>query len=694
MVDIHDKKTQQYAGVALIILAVVIFTLTGGFSSKVDDWQFTPSNHLNGLDGLSNFFVYLAIGLIIVSLGISIYLIVIGKADKRPKRIMGIFTIVGPIGLLLIVGVIYFIAKFSSAEWILILSGLVILAYFVYGFYYAIRYQTKLGLIPLLLVPIVITGIIFFVLVSITSSSYSSLSMPNNIQKSFSMAESADSLGFAVGGAKDINNFRENINNNYMPIVTDITYEGLYYDYYFDTGIQQECEDLFCPSYSYAVTKDPFTNEEETYLQVGLNSNMKESDFERKKLNLVIVLDISGSMSSNFNKYYYDNPRGERELEKDEDADKSKMEIASESVVALLEHLNKDDRFGMVLFDNTAYVAKPMREIGDTDMSALKGHIMDLRPQGGTNMEAGIKEGTNIIEKYADADQNEYETRIIFLTDAMPNTGAIGEGSLLGMTQSNANNNIYTTFIGIGVDFNTLLIEKITKIKGANYYSVHSGSDFKKRMNEEFEYMVTPLVFDLNLKFESDGYEIEKVFGSPEANEATGEIMKVNTLFPSKSDDSGTKGGIVILKLKKISEDAELKLSTTYEDREGNKLSTVAEFMIPDEEPEYFDNTGIRKGVLLSRYASLMKTWIDDERDGIYYETYNPHKYYDYGIMIPEEKDYDSLHQWERVSMMLQVSEEYELVFKDFKDYFESEIKEIGDETLTKEVEILDKLLK
>ena len=33
---------------------------------------------------------------------------------------------------------------------------------------------------------------------------------------------------------------------------------------------------------------------------------MKEADFARKKLNLVIVLDISGSMGSQYNQYYYD----------------------------------------------------------------------------------------------------------------------------------------------------------------------------------------------------------------------------------------------------------------------------------------------------------------------------------------------------------------------------------------------------
>jgi len=97
--------------------------------------------------------------------------------------------------------------------------------------------------------------------------------------------------------------------------------------------------------------------------------------------------------------------------------------------------------------------------------------------------------------------------------------------------RDNADLGIYTTFIGIGVDFNTELVENMTKIRGANYYSIHSAEEFRKRMDEDFDYLVTPLVFDLQLHFDAPGFKIEKVYGSPEADEATGEIMKLNTLF-------------------------------------------------------------------------------------------------------------------------------------------------------------------
>lgn len=67
-------------------------------------------------------------------------------------------------------------------------------------------------------------------------------------------------IGFSAGGAKDVNNFRENIKCGFMPQKTDITMEGIFYDYYFDTVNPSkqdlEADDkeaLFYPSYSQGI---------------------------------------------------------------------------------------------------------------------------------------------------------------------------------------------------------------------------------------------------------------------------------------------------------------------------------------------------------------------------------------------------------------------------------------------------------
>lgn len=496
-------------------------------------------------------------------------------------------------------------------------------------------------------------------------------------------------MGLAAGGAKDINNFRENIKNGYLPLPSDLTYEGLFYDYYFDTGEIRPCNRLFCPSYSYAVTRDPFSRKTEYYLSVGLNSGMKERDFERKKLNLVVVLDISGSMSSPFDEYYYDRA-GTRVRLTTSEMRTAKIEVAKDAVSTITGHLNDDDRFGMVLFNDRAYMLQSLKQVGRTDMGKVEDDIFAIRANGGTALSYGMKMATELIQEQRDANPFEYENRIIFLTDAMPNTGETGEYSLSRLLKKNADNHIYTTFIGIGVDFNTELVEYITKTRGANYYSVHSPGDFMERMDEEFDYMVTPLVFNLQLTLDSRGWDIEQVYGSPEADKATGELMKVNTLFPSKKESGETRGGLILLKLKKQRGDnSPLRIRVSYEDRGGNKASSEALVQLEDARPEYFENSGIHKGVLLARYADLMKDWLIDEREHAHWSRpWEPRINPEIGIVIPPA----TLGPWERQSLPLIVSSPYRSLFKEFSRYFASEMDRIGDITLERELDILESL--
>ena len=510
---------------------------------------------------------------------------------------------------------------------------------------------------------------------------------------SYSMAAPAmaaapsPSIGFSAGGAKDVNSFRENIKQDYLPLPSDVTYEGLFYDYYFDTGAAKDCRKLFCPSYSYAVSKDPFSSETQYYLSVGLNSGI--TDFQRKKLNLVVVLDFSGSMGSPFDEYYYDRFGNKVEQKGDESSmSKTKMQIADESVVALLGHLKPEDRFGLVIFSDDAFLVDPLTSVADKDLNRLKSRILKIQETDGTNMEAGMEEGTALFDRFLQADKSEYENRIIFLTDAMPNIGDTGDLGLYRMLEDNADQGIYTTFIGIGVDFNTQLVESITKIKGANYYSVHSAGEFKKRMDDEFDFMVTPLVFDLRLKLDAPGYEIEKVYGSPEADQATGELMKVNTLFPSKAEEGQVKGGVILVKLKKLSNQENMNLKVSYLDRNGVKDSDEAEVDMAEASADFYQNSGIRKAVLLSRYADLLKNWMIDERKAADKGwKIVPSVTLANGIVIPVE-----LGEWERQSLPLVVSEPYSQLFGRFSDYFQMESQAVGDSTLEKEEAIIKKL--
>ena len=457
-----------------------------------------------------------------------------------------------------------------------------------------------------------------------------------------------------------------------------------------DDKKEDDGSNLFYPSYCYAkVQKMDFINnkisdtEFEYYMTVGMNSNIKKNEFKRKNLNLVILLDVSGSMYSQF--------RCDNEY-------KSKMRIANESCVALMDHLTPKDRFALVTFQSDAQVIQSLEFVNDIDMKDLKKRILSIRENGGTYFEGGYNKVIQLFEnlfKRSDyalntnvMDDMQYENRVILITDAQPNRGRTSSGSLLNMVSKNAENEnkIYTTFIGVGLDFNASLIEDISQTRGCNYYSVKSGQEFKEIMDDEFEFMVTPLVFNVCLKLncEGSGCQIDKVYGSKQklADKImeTGEIRKIHTLFPTKKSKKkgGTKGGIQLIRLKKDDEatgNINVEIEVSFEDRNGKKykntqfvtfeapkLKKLNNDMIEDDSEEedqnieslnFYDNIGIRKGILLCKYAEIMLNWID---------------------------------KGSTENQQIQI-------FKRFLNYFKKEMIKCKDDDLQKEVDLMQKIL-
>ncbi len=497
-------------------------------------------------------------------------------------------------------------------------------------------------------------------------------------------ASSGGTIGYAVGGANDVNNFRNNVEEEKLPLETDVTHEGLFHDYYFDTGGDGQCSELFCPAYNTATLRDPLSNETERYMTVGLNSGISKADFERKRLNLVVVLDVSGSMDSEFSEYYYDG--GEKKTVSEEERTR-KIEAATQAIADLTTHLREGDRLGVVVYNDDARTVVEMNRVGEMDAEQVRQRIRNVEAGGGTNLESGMDTATEMLEPYRTANPMEYENRVIYLTDAMPNTGDTSLDGFENTLSKQADDGIYSTFVGVGIDFNTRLVNAITDVRGANYYAVHSNEQFAKRMDSGFEYMVTPLVFNLSLTVESEGYAIETVYGSPNADEATGEVMHVSTLFPSQSTENRTKGGVILLQLNRTAPASELTLTATYEDRNGNEHENVVTATFPEQSPPHADNKAIRKAVLLAQYGDLMQNWIRYERTQLAgEEVEKPHD------GLESDESASDLGEWERRSTDLQVSPTYADRIERFQYHFEAEMKVVGDESLQQELEILQSL--
>lgn len=486
---------------------------------------------------------------------------------------------------------------------------------------------------------------------------------------------SPETVGLAAGGAKDVANFRENVAEGFTPQPEAISDEGLFYDYYFQTGERTATETLFAPRYATAVSEHPLSGETEQYLSVGLDSTLSVTEFERPRLDLVAVLDVSGSMDSQFDEYYYDEQGRKREVETDGE---TKLSAATQSLCALTEQLHAEDRLGVVLYNHRAHVAKPLRDVGATDMPAIRRHIRDVKAGGGTNLEDGFEAALDMLIGGTSGQQ--VERRVVFMTDMMPNTGATDEGALTELFADAAAEGIHTTFIGMGLDANAELADALSGIRGANNYFIHSADEFEKRLGEEFDYMVSPLVYNLNLELDADGYDIEAIHGSPSADAAHDQLMHIGTLFPSAKQDGETRGGVVLVRLDQQHPDADLELVASWTERDGTDHKEQVTVSMP-KSPETFAHDGVRKAVALSRYARELRTWAQDI-----------HTRADGATGVDDWLLTDQRGQHERESVPLIVPDEYADQFDQLREYLTAEKSAVGDDSLEQEVELLDTL--
>lgn len=441
-------------------------------------------------------------------------------------------------------------------------------------------------------------------------------------------------------------------------------------------------------------------------MTVGLNSDVKAENLHRPNLDIVLAVDTSGSMRCSCSGSYHEAYHAH---------EKSKMQLANEAVGSLLSKFRPDDRVGIVLFNNQARVLLPLTAVSELDLASISAQQMAVQAGGGTNMEAGFKAAAGLLRPEGNGLSGEKESRIIFLTDDMPNVGAVDGDDMLSMVAHAAEQGIYTSLLGVGLDFNPDVVEAMSKAKGAWYGSVKTSEAFRKRLDEEFDYMVTPLVFNLRLHLSSDTYIIDKVFGSPESELSTGQLMRINTLFPSAKDEQGqTKGGVVLLRLLRKgsapAEDGTLKLRVSYEDRCGipDFSELIVQPCLTDASAGssccYFETTGVRKAVLLARYASVLKQWLMDERQSkpqsenvctLGTEASCPlcmHQGIFANLFTKDGKVPGECEQ-ASAALRLKVSPQYKAVFERLSQYLSSEMRSLEDDSLKQECALLQKLI-
>lgn len=351
-------------------------------------------------------------------------------------------------------------------------------------------------------------------------------------------------MGATVGGAKDSNYFRDAVKRGGFPHPNTITPEGLFSEYDLPLKSQKsKSRDLLILN-GEAMPATLLTQPDVRYLaQIGFSSGLDARTWHREPLNLVAVVDKSGSM------------------------DGQPLDFVKSSLHQVLSQLGSEDQLSIVLYGDRSHVHLEPTRVTRINQDDIEAAIDAIESSGSTNMEEGLKVGFDLARRSQQSFHG--RTRVMQFTDERPNVGDTSAEGFMGLMEAASRNGIGQTTVGVGVQFGAELATKISSVRGGNLFFFPNEEEMTKTFTEEFDTLVTELAHDLDLTIRpAPGLRLTGIYGIP------GEMLKwegdrnvrfeVNTLFLSK------RKGAIYLAFAPVEENLPAR---TYAD--GQPLATI-----------------------------------------------------------------------------------------------------------------------
>lgn len=314
--------------------------------------------------------------------------------------------------------------------------------------------------------------------------------------------------GVTPGGVQDNGYVRTLIGQGTIPAPELFTYEGFFseHDFNIDTP---KCTELLCFEPALASIQEE-QKETRHFIQLLMGSNIDLSTYQRPATDLMIVLDISGSM--------YGEP----------------IEQAKEALKEVVKQMKTGDQLGIITFNNQYSVLHQFQGIPENTESIIN-KINQIEADGGTDIETPLRAAYEMIAQGQNSNK-----RVVLITDARPNINGTGENDFTTLIQD-YENSVGITVFGVGYDLGFDLAKIISETAGGNYIYLETGEALLTRIQEDFPLLIAPLATNFEVRLSRGAqFDIVNSYGLPEI-EGEDITLQAKSLFLSK-----TKGAMAI----------------------------------------------------------------------------------------------------------------------------------------------------
>lgn len=158
------------------------------------------------------------------------------------------------------------------------------------------------------------------------------------------------------------------------------------------------------------------------------------------------------------------------------------LEYAKSAATMVLKHLRDDDRFGLVVFSDSARTVIPLQVA--SDKARLQAAIADIHDEGSTNLTAGWMLGRDEVAK-APAD---VPRKLLLLTDGHLNQGIVEPAQVRQIVGSGLEKErIRTSCLGFGNGYNEDLLDELSKAASGALHDAASPEKFPAIFRQELE---------------------------------------------------------------------------------------------------------------------------------------------------------------------------------------------------------------
>jgi len=197
---------------------------------------------------------------------------------------------------------------------------------------------------------------------------------------------------------------------------------------------------------------------------------------ERPPVNLVLVLDRSGSMTG------------------------SKIVKAREAAIEALRRLNARDRFALVAYDHRVETLIPSQSAANKEW--IESRIRQIRPEGNTALFGAVSQGAAEVRKHLGDD---YVHRVVLLSDGLANVGPSSPSDLGRLGAALLKEGISVTTVGVGTDYNEDLMTQLADRSDGNHYFVAESRDLPRIFASELGDVLSTVAKRVIIEIECPG---------------------------------------------------------------------------------------------------------------------------------------------------------------------------------------------